>query len=154
MTTNHSTPGLEMKLPVRLVYWAEAILIGSTLYLLYVLLYDDGRVRADELSQFKFEVQRTSYRIPLLNLSGPGCNDRPCLDYLSKEERVQYHSCYNKTVDEKVARKFGPIHPGKCTFQNSSLRYPVGLGSFQGSGNTWLRGLLEKVTGICSGKYG
>jgi hypothetical protein len=29
----------------------------------------------------------------------------------------------------------------------------VGLVSFPGSGNTWVRGLLQKVTGICTGMY-
>ena len=30
-------------------------------------------------------------------------------------------------------------------------RGPVGLVSFPGSGNTWVRGLLQKATGICTG---
>ena len=31
---------------------------------------------------------------------------------------------------------------------------PVGLVSFPGSGNTWVRGLLQKATGVCTGKPG
>ena len=34
---------------------------------------------------------------------------------------------------------------------NGTGRYPIALASFPGSGNTWLRGLLEKATGICTG---
>lgn len=32
-------------------------------------------------------------------------------------------------------------------------RAPVGLVSFPGSGNTWIRAILEAATGICTGKY-
>lgn len=41
---------------------------------------------------------------------------------------------------------------GECRFINGSGRSPVGLVSFPGSGNTWVRGLLQKATGICTGK--
>lgn len=34
---------------------------------------------------------------------------------------------------------------------NGTFRAPVALASFPGSGNTWVRGLLEKATGICTG---
>ena len=39
-----------------------------------------------------------------------------------------------------------------CHFMNGTNRYPVALASFPGSGNTWVRGLLEQATGICTGK--
>ena len=34
---------------------------------------------------------------------------------------------------------------------NGQGRLPVALSSMEGSGNTWIRGLLERVTGICTG---
>ncbi len=37
---------------------------------------------------------------------------------------------------------------------NGTGRSAVALVSYPGSGNTWLRGLLEQVTGICTGTYG
>ncbi len=40
---------------------------------------------------------------------------------------------------------------GPCHFIDGYGRAPVALVSFEGSGNTWLRGLLEKATGICTG---
>ena len=40
---------------------------------------------------------------------------------------------------------------GKCRFMNGTGRGVVGLVSFPGSGNTWVRGLLQAVTGICTG---
>ena len=39
-----------------------------------------------------------------------------------------------------------------CHFVNGSRRAPVALASFPGSGNTWMRGLLEKATGVCTGE--
>ncbi len=41
---------------------------------------------------------------------------------------------------------------GSCHFVNGTSRQPVALASFPGSGNTWVRGLLEKVTGVCTGE--
>ena len=34
---------------------------------------------------------------------------------------------------------------------DGSKRAAVALASHPGSGNTWVRGLLEKATGICTG---
>ena len=79
------------------------------------------------------------------------CSDRICFNLLSRTEKELYSKCYNKTILPKTARKFGAITNGNCHFQNGKGRYSVGLGSFQGSGNTWLRGLLERATGICTG---
>ena len=85
---------------------------------------------------------------PLLNTSHE-CNSSICYEYLSRTESVFFNKCLNKTVDKET--KFGPIQKGRCHFMNGTGRYPVALASFPGSGNTWLRGLLEKVTRICTG---
>ena len=34
---------------------------------------------------------------------------------------------------------------------NGAKRDPVALASAEGSGNTWVRGLLERATGFCTG---
>lgn len=85
---------------------------------------------------------------PLLNLNHE-CNSSICYEYLSRTESVFFNKCVKKTVDKET--KFGPIQKGRCHFMNGTGRYPVALASFPGSGNTWLRGLLEKATGICTG---
>ena len=41
---------------------------------------------------------------------------------------------------------------GKCHFMNGTNRAAVALVSFPGSGNTWVRGLLEQATGVCTGR--
>ena len=45
------------------------------------------------------------------------------------------------------------LKQGECHFMDGRERAPVALVSFPGSGNTWLRGLLEQATGICTGSY-
>ena len=35
---------------------------------------------------------------------------------------------------------------------NGTNRAAVALVSFPGSGNTWVRGVLEQATGVCTGK--
>ncbi len=78
------------------------------------------------------------------------CADPQCIDHLSVKERSFYNNCKEKTIAKET--KFGPIlNTSQCRFQNGTNRFPVALASFPGSGNTWLRGLLEKVTGICTG---
>ena len=72
-----------------------------------------------------------------------------CLEYLSHSEMNVYTNC--STICEKKKHKFGSAVPGACRFMNGYGRLPVALASFPGSGNTWVRGLLEKITGICTG---
>ena len=42
---------------------------------------------------------------------------------------------------------------GTCRFTDGIPHGKVALVSFPESGNTWVRGLLEKTTGICTGGY-
>jgi hypothetical protein len=120
---------------------AEGFAICAIIYLTYILWRGDQAMT------------RLQCEMPLkMQLYGSeGCTRKACLDFLSGVEEVQYDECYNKSVSPKYVKRFGWINEGTCRFQDGASRLPVGLGSFQGSGNTWLRGLLEKVTGICTG---
>ena len=73
------------------------------------------------------------------------CEDGMCVQYLAPLERRDYNSC---TV--RSAAVFD-LEPSACRFMNGSGRKPVALASFPGSGNTWIRGLLQLTTGICTG---
>ncbi|XP_011405846.2 PREDICTED: WSCD family member CG9164-like [Amphimedon queenslandica] len=73
------------------------------------------------------------------------CNSKHCLDRLSTEDFALYNKCTNS------AAKRGPVLSFGCHFINGSRRSPVALVSFPGSGNTWVRGLLELATSICTG---
>lgn len=80
------------------------------------------------------------------------CADPNCLDYLTKLEKDYFDKCKEKVVSMKS--KFGPMpNTSHCKFQNGFERVPVALASFPGSGNTWVRGLLERATGICTGTW-
>ena len=64
-----------------------------------------------------------------------------CTEFLTSEERDVYAACEAKTAG-------GKCH---CQFMNTSSHARVALVSLPGSGNTWLRGLLERATGVCTG---
>ena len=80
------------------------------------------------------------------------CLKDHCKEYLTIPELSALKTCQResararRTADIKVH-----IKENNCSFIDKSSRKPVALVSTEGSGNTWLRGLLEKTTGICSG---
>ena len=80
------------------------------------------------------------------------CSDDICSQFLNKS--IEYYECNRKSNgslrDIKVLQRIN----GKCHFMDGSNRAPgpVGLISPPGSGNTWVRGLLEQATGICTGE--
>ena len=77
----------------------------------------------------------------------PQCSDPLCTEFLSKRDRSRFDACL-QTVQE--AHKAHP-QDGQCHFMSQTDRVPVMLVSYPGSGNTWLRGLLETATGVCTG---
>ena len=67
------------------------------------------------------------------------CTDVVCSEFLTDADLA----CARKI---NAADKVSP----SCHFQNGTIK-PL-LRSFPGSGNTWVRQLLEKSTGICTGQ--
>ena len=76
------------------------------------------------------------------------CKQRQCKEYLSERELVALKLCMSEV---KRKQYIGTIQDGDCSFIDGKRRLPVALVSTEGSGNTWVRGLLEKATGICTG---
>lgn len=74
------------------------------------------------------------------------CKEPLCAEYLTKEDRSRFNSCLQKVKSHK-----GQPKDGQCHFMPQDHRAPVALASYPGSGNTWVRGLLETATGICTG---
>ena len=74
------------------------------------------------------------------------CRGPLCSEYLTKEDKNRFASCLHK-----VKSNGGHPQDGQCQFMPQTHRAPVALASYPGSGNTWLRGLLEAATGICTG---
>ena len=78
------------------------------------------------------------------------CVVPPCLENLTPVER----SVFNKCQKRAVPHRGGHSVPGcQCRFLEGSGRKRVALVSLPGSGNTWVRGLLEKATGVCTGSH-
>ena len=76
------------------------------------------------------------------------CSALPCLELLNSAEKYIYTKCTRRAVPG------GDRHSApscKCRFVDRRGRKSVALVSLPGSGNTWVRGLLEKATGICTG---
>lgn len=72
-----------------------------------------------------------------------------CAHLLSTQDTIMYKHCTNSAYKKGPLNEdlFGP----HCRFMDGSKRRPIGLVSFPGSGNTWVRGLLQLATGICTG---
>ena len=73
------------------------------------------------------------------------CRSRICREYLSKKDLAHFSYCWKK------ARMTRERERSQCRFLNATTRPPIALASFPGSGNTWVRGLLQQATGICTG---
>ena len=70
------------------------------------------------------------------------------MNFLPPEEQLLYRSCEAKSVKWHNDRKDGLC---QCQFMNTTGHSRVALVSLPGSGNTWLRGLLERATSVCTG---
>ena len=86
------------------------------------------------------------------------CDDLLCKKYLTEEERGLYNHCVKETNKHpKLTRAEGLLkeeNPTPCTFYNGTGKKGTSLlVSYQGSGNTWVRGLLQQVTGVCAGSH-
>ena len=88
--------------------------------------------------------------ISMVNRISLKCHTQNCQELLTTPEKTNFNDCFEKCSKQKS--KFGDIKNGTCRFMNGHGRLPVALASFPGSGNTWARGLIEKVTGICTGE--
>ncbi len=80
------------------------------------------------------------------------CEQRHCSEYLTSRERVAQKKCmrevfrYMDPLEIKASLRENP-----CRFIDARNRLPVALVSAEGSGNTWLRWLLERASGACTG---
>ncbi len=75
------------------------------------------------------------------------CKDVICSEFLHNRDWIEVDK-FMRAMKKDGLLKISPA----CHFMNGTSRGSVALLSFPGSGNTWLRGLLEKATGICTGE--
>ncbi len=81
------------------------------------------------------------------------CRESCCMEYLTPSEKIAIKACERLTL-VKFHVPADSFRKPICNFMNGNGRSPVALASTEGSGNTWIRGLLEQVTGICTGFEG
>ena len=74
------------------------------------------------------------------------CSDAICSEFVSSDKLGLQCA---ETVGSKMAKNES-VSP-TCRFQNGASRPLYLLRSYPGSGNTWVRQVLEKATGICTG---
>ena len=84
------------------------------------------------------------------------CSDPVCLEYLTQQDKRNFETCTSRArVRYSQLLKLNDtdvtLPSGKCHFMNGTNRAAVALVSFPGSGNTWVRGLLQQATGVCTG---
>ena len=79
----------------------------------------------------------------------PQCSDPLCTQYLVPYGWSEFNRCFQHSM-RRTHRKLPLLD--RCHFMNGTNRAPIALVSLPGSGNTWVRGLLEQATGICTGK--
>ena len=73
------------------------------------------------------------------------CTDDTCKKLKEVRERYYYEACLRE------AQKDYEVKPCQCSLLDGKKRGRYALLSLPGSGNTWVRGLLEKATGVCTG---
>ena len=73
------------------------------------------------------------------------CKSQLCYEFLDKLDLRHFSFCWKRANMEKETAQ------STCHFLNASDRAPVALASFPGSGNTWVRGLLQIATDVCTG---
>ena len=135
-------------------YWEGPRLAGDLDYQHLQKNWDLGPARLSKrsASSNKLLEEESSHLIGLRNAEDPGAclKDSACRGYLTGQARESYIQCMarvHKYGHAKKAKESG------CRFVDGRRRGIVALASFPGSGNTWVRTLLEKATGICSGSY-
>ena len=82
------------------------------------------------------------------------CKDILCSEFLNQSDLSRVDKCVHrlKTKESMLVEEFGPRLLPVCHFVDATSRSSVALISFPGSGNTWVRQLLEKATGVCTGE--
>ena len=76
-----------------------------------------------------------------------------CAAWLSTDDRKKAEKCLAMTQKKLNSSREGlsAYLPCSCRMLKKPLRGRVLLASLPGSGNTWVRSMLEKVTGVCTG---
>lgn len=104
---------------------------------------------------FHSEMIEVRYDIDIQDKLVIKCRESHCVEFLSLKDKTRLKKCSIKVIGKIRQFKEPPsmqdLHENNCDFMNGTGRDPVALVSPPGSGNTWVRGLLERATGFCTG---
>ena len=76
-------------------------------------------------------------------------DDGLCMNYLTPIDTKRFRLCVERVKAYNVSK----VENGTCRFVARRGRGNIALASFPGSGNTWVRSLLESATGVCTGAF-
>ena len=111
-----------------------------------LVAYDHNNATATLDTPMDSDINPPSWQHPVSIWSNKTlCSDNVCSQYLSRDDKVRYYSCQVRSKSRTTPKD------GTCHFIDGSHRPSVALVSYPGSGNTWVRGILEVATGICTG---
>lgn len=79
------------------------------------------------------------------------CTLEYCSELLNSDDSARWKECSQSASIISAKRTEKNKTRNNCRFINEPNRDAVALVSFPGSGNTWVRGILEAVTGMCTG---
>ncbi len=119
---------------------ARVITIGAICFLLSVVLIIAVEIHIRNRMTWRSD----KFRFP----NGLNCPDQMCSHFVTDRDLPYWRYCSKKA---KRYMNEAEKSMGTCHFINGVGRYPVALASFPGSGNTWVRGLLQQITGVCTG---
>ena len=108
----------------------KKVIGGAGLLILFVLV----------LAKLYDNIQSPSHDF----LAKSGCGDKMCSEFLTSDDVEHFQYCFRQMMLPTEIKHYN------CHFINNT-KSPIALASFPGSGNTWVRGLLQDTTGICTG---
>ena len=102
-----------------------------------------------QIQESDFQNMDSSVAQDMISRIKINCRDNICSEFVTKADKPHFDYCIKKTW--KVRARYREPRDSVCRFMNGAGRDPIALASFPGSGNTWVRGLIQSVTGLCTG---
>lgn len=149
-------------------FFAYLLLSTHTTSRLHVPKYTDNAVTDTALLEYTpratsvvqelaaEKVEAKDSRLRTAPSAPASCDELPCRSLMRPTDRDRYETCIRSSLERLRDRGFkhtkqGELSHSRCRLLTNSSRLPVFLASAPGSGNTWLRALLENVTELCTG---
>ena len=154
MQLNESGPEAEERLPLVILYKPKRLLPKKKKKVRRIILDNLLYNRTNHMALPKFSMHTNVTIPPIPRMGNYECKEVLCRELLTHSDWNSYTYCTERLAYHYKKNPKSISHkPGKCHFMKGDNRAAVALVSFPGSGNTWVRRLLEQATGICTGEY-